>query len=83
MKLTSHTTAMHLVIQFSGNGMIPREHLSPRSQFFVSTTSKQRTETLVTHWQVMQNLQHIDENRNWHREQNQRLKRTHHVEQRD
>ena len=75
MTLTNHTTAMNLVIQFSGNGVIPRERLSPRSQFFVSTTSKQRTETLVAHWQVVQDLQHLNQNRDGYSVQHNRLER--------
>ena len=36
--------------------------------------------TLVAHWQVMENLEHVKQDRNRDREQNQRLKRTHHLE---
>ena len=51
---------MDLVIQFSGNGMVPRERPGPRSQFFVGTASEQRTEQLMAHGQVVENLQHLN-----------------------
>ena len=60
MKLTSHTAAMHLVIQFSGDGMIPRERFRPVPQLFMRTASKQRTEQLMAHGQVVENLQHLN-----------------------
>ena len=53
MKLTSHAAAMNLVIQFPGDGVVPRERFSPRSQFFMGAASEQLTKTLVAHWQVM------------------------------
>ena len=56
MKLTSHTAAMHLMVQFSGNGVVPRERLSPRSQFFMGASPEQGVETLMAHWQMMQDL---------------------------
>ena len=31
MKLTSHTTAMHLMVQFSGNGVVPLQRFGPGS----------------------------------------------------
>ena len=61
MKLTSHAAAMHLVIEFPGNGMVPRERFRPGSQFFVRASAEQRLETLMTHWQVVQNLQHLNQ----------------------
>ena len=83
MKLTSHATAMNLVIQFSGNGVVPRQRFGPRSQFLMGTASEEGAETFVAHRQMVQNLQHIKQNCNWHREQDNRLERTHHLEQRD
>ena len=81
MKLTSHAAAMDLMVQFPSDGVVPRERFSPRSQFFMGASPEQGTETLMAHRQVVQYLQHVDENRNWHREQNQRLERVHHLEQ--
>ena len=83
MKLTSHTAAMHLVIQFPGNGVIPRERLGPRSQLFMRTATEQGAETLMAHWQMMQNLQHINKDRDRDREQHNRLQGAHHLEQCD
>ena len=73
MKLTSHTTAMHLMVQFSGNGMVPRERFGPIPQLFMGTSAKQRAEQLMAHRQVMQYLQHVDQDRNRHREQHNGL----------
>ena len=69
MKLTSHTTAMHLVIQFPSDGMIPRERFGPIPQLFMGAATEQRAEQLMAHGQVMQDLQHVDEDRNWYGEQ--------------
>ena len=81
MTLTGHTTSMDLIIQFSGNGMVPRERFGPISQFFMGAASKQRAEQLVAHGQVVQKFQHVNQDRNRYREQNQRLERAHHVGQ--
>ena len=62
---------MDLMIEFPGDRVIPRERFSPRSQFFMGASSEQCTKTLVAHWQVVQNLQHVDENRDGYREQHQ------------
>ena len=83
IKLTSHATAMNLVIEFPGNRVVPRQRFRPRSQFLMGTASEEGTETFVAHRQVVQDLQHIEENRNRHREQHNGLERTHHLEQRD
>ena len=60
MTLTSHATAMDLMIQFSSDRVVPRERFGPRSQLFVGTSAEQRTEQLMAHGQVMQDLQHVD-----------------------
>ena len=75
MTLTSHTASMDLMIEFPGDGVIPRERSSPRSQFFMGTASKQRTKTLVAHWQVVQDLQHLNQNRDGYSVQHNRLER--------
>ena len=73
MRLTSHATAMHLVIEFSGDGVVPRQRFGPCSKLFVGTASKQRTETLMAHRQVVQDLEHVNQNSNWHGEQHNGL----------
>ena len=83
MKLTSHAASMHLVIQFPGDRVVPRERLGPIPQLFMGAATKQRAEQLMAHGQVVQDLQHINQDRNWHGEQHNRLERTHHVEQLD
>ena len=80
MKLTSHTASMHLVIQFSGDGVVPRERFGPIPQLFVGAASKQRTEQLMAHGQVVENLQHLNQHRDRHREQHNRLQGAHHLE---
>ena len=64
---------MDLVIQFPSNGVVPRERFRPIPQFFMGAPSKQRAEQLVAHRQVVENLQHINEDRDGHREQHNRL----------
>ena len=49
----------------------------------MGTATEQGVETLVTHWQVVENLQHINQNSNWHGEQHNRLQGAHNLEQRD
>ena len=73
MKLTSHTAAMDLMIQFSSDGMVPRERFGPIPQFFMRAATEQGAETLMAHWQVMENLQHVDQYGDGHREQHNRL----------
>ena len=74
---------MDLVVEFPSDGVVPRERFRPIPQLFVGAASKQRAEQLMAHRQVVQYLQHVNEDRNWYGEQNQRLERAHHVEQLD
>ena len=71
---------MDLMIQFPGNGVVPRERFGPIPQLFMGAATEQCLETFMSHWQVVENLEHVDQDRNRDREQNQRLERTHHVE---
>ena len=80
MKLTSHTAAMDLVIQFSSDGMVPRERFGPLSQLFMRTATEQGAETLMAHRQEVENLEHVNQYGDGHREQNQRLERADHLE---
>ena len=73
MTLTRHTTSMDLVIQFSGDRVVPRERFRPIPQLFVGTASKQRAEQLMAHGQVMQDLQHVNQYGNRHGKQHNRL----------
>ena len=66
---------MDLVIHFPSNGVVPRERFGPIPQFFMRTASKQRTEHLVAHGQVVENLEHINKNNDRHGIQNNRLER--------
>ena len=83
MKLTSHAATMHLMVQFPGNGMVPRERLGPIPQLFVGAATEQRAEQFMAHGQMVENLQHVDQYSDRYREQNNRLQRAHHVEQLD
>ena len=66
MKLTSHAAAMDLMVEFSGDGVVPRERLGPIPQLFVGTSAKQRAEQFVAHGQVMQYLEHVYQHRDRH-----------------
>ena len=59
MTLTSHTASMHLVIQFSGDRVVPREGFRPIPQLFVGASTEQRAEQLMAHGQVVQDLEHV------------------------
>ena len=63
------------MVQFSGNGMIPRERFSPRTQFFMGAASEEGVKTLMAHREVKQDLEHFDQNRNRHGVQYNRLER--------
>ena len=80
MKLTSHTATMDLMVQFPGDRMVPRERFGPIPQLFMRTSAKQRAEQLVAHGQMVENLQHLYQHGDGHREQNQRLQRAYHLE---
>ena len=56
MTLTGHTAAMDLMVEFSGDGMVPRERFGPRSQLFMGAATEQRAKQLMAHGQVMQDL---------------------------
>ena len=71
---------MDLVIQFSGDRVVPRERFGPIPQLFVGAPSEQGAEAFMAHRQVVQDLQHVKENRNRHREQHNRLQGAHHLE---
>ena len=62
---------MDLMVEFPGDRVVPRQRFGPIPQLFVGTATEQRTEQLMAHWQVVQNLQHVDENCDGHGEQNQ------------
>ena len=57
---------MDLVIQFSGDGVVPRERFRPIPQLFMGAATEQRAEQLMAHRQVMQDLEHVDENSDGH-----------------
>ena len=73
MKLTSHATSMDLMVEFPGNGVVPRERFRPISQLFMGAATEQRAEQLMAHGQVVQDLEHVDQYGNRHREQYDRL----------
>ena len=57
---------MDLVIQFPGDGMVPRERFCPIPQLFMGAATEQRAEQLMAHRQVMQDLEHVYQDRNRH-----------------
>ena len=66
IKLTSHAASMDLMVEFSGNGVVPRERSGPIPQLLMRTASEQRAEQLMAHGQVVENLQHVYQDRNRH-----------------
>ena len=57
---------MDLVIQFPGNGVVPRERFGPIPQLFMGAATEQRAEQLMAHGQVVQDLEHVYQDRNRH-----------------
>ena len=80
MTLTGHTAAMDLMIQFSGDGMVPRERFGPIPQLFMGAASEQRAKQLMAHGQVMKNLEHVDQDRNRHGKQHNGLQGAYHLD---
>ena len=62
---------MDLVIEFPGDRVVPRERFGPRSKLFVGASSEEGVEAFVAHREVVENLEHVDQDRNGHREQHQ------------
>ena len=54
--LTRHTTAMHLMIQAPGHGVVPRQRFGPIPQLFVGAVSEEGAQTFLAHREVMQDL---------------------------
>ena len=81
MGLTRHATAMHLMIEFPGDRMVPRQRFGPIPQFLMSAASEEGAETFVTHREVMENLQHIEQDRDGYGVQHNGLQRAHHLGQ--
>ena len=73
MGLTRHATAMDLMVEFPGDRVFPRQRFGPIPQLFVSAASEEGTETFMTHREVVEDLQHVEQDRNRHRIQHQRL----------
>ena len=73
MTLTGHTASMDLMIQFSSDRVVPRERFRPIPQLFMGAATEQRAEQLMAHGQVVQDLEHVDQYGNRHREQYDRL----------
>ena len=73
MGLTRHATAMDLMVEFPGNGVVPRQRFGPIPQFFMGTASEQGAQTFLAHREVVEDLQHIKQDRNRYRVQDNRL----------
>ena len=71
---------MDLMVEFPGDGMIPRERFGPIPQLFMGAATEQRAEQLMAHGQLVENLEHVNQYGNWYGEQHDRLKRAYHLE---
>ena len=72
MTLTSHASAMDLVIEFPGNGVVPRQRFSPIPQFFMRAATEKGAQTVTFQRRVPQHLQGFEQHGNWHRVQHNR-----------
>ena len=48
IKLTSHATAMDLVIQLTGNRVVPRQRFGPIPQFLVGAATEKGAQTVTS-----------------------------------
>ena len=71
---------MDLMIQFSGDRVVPRERFGPIPQLFMRTATEQRAEQLVAHGQVVQDLEHVYQYGDGYGEQHNRLQGAYHLE---
>ena len=62
---------MDLMVEFPGNRMVPRERFGPIPQLFVGASFEEGAKTLMAHRQVMQDFQHLNQDRDGNGEQNQ------------
>ena len=81
MGLTSHSTAMDLMIQVPCNGAVPRQRFGQIPQLFVSATLEQGGQTVASYRQVPQGLQHVEQHVDGYGVQHNRLQRAHHLDQ--
>ena len=56
MGLTRHSTAMNLLIQAPGNGVVPRQRFSPIPQLFMGAASEEGAQTFLAHREVVEDL---------------------------
>ena len=66
MGLTGHATAMDLMIQAPGHGVVPRQRFGPIPQLFVGAASEEGAQAFLTHPEVMQLLQHLKQHGDRH-----------------
>ena len=81
MGLTRHATAMHLMIQTPGHGVVPRQRFGPIPQLFMGAASEQGALAFLAHREAMQLLQHLKQHSDRYRVQDNRLERVDHLDQ--
>ena len=57
---------MDLMVEFPGDRVVPRERFGPIPQLFMGAATEQRAEQLMAHGQVVQDLEHVYQDRNRH-----------------
>ena len=72
---------MHLMIEFPGDRMVPRQRFGPIPQLLMGAASEQGAQAFATIRQVAQQLQHIEQDRNRYRVQHNGLERAQHLDQ--
>ena len=66
MGLTSHSTAMHLAIQGSGDGVVQRQLLGQISQLLGAASPKQGDDTGFPQGKVPHSFEQVKDNREGH-----------------
>ena len=57
IRLTSHATAMDLVVEFPGDRVVPRQRFGPISQFLVGASSEEGAQAFLAYREAVQHLQ--------------------------
>ena len=71
---------MDFMVQASGHRVVPGQRLGPISQFFVGAASQHGAQTFFAHREVVQQFQHVKQDRNRYGVQHNRLQRVDHFD---
>ena len=73
IRLTSHAAAMDLVIQLTGNRVVPGQRFRPIPQLFMGASSEEGAQTFLAYREAVQHLQGFKQHGDRHGIQHHRL----------